>query len=63
MGIKHSPNGYDISSDVLGTLRPTPPLEAVETIELIRGGAICNTIYNFEDAKLCVERETKKNLV
>lgn len=34
-------NGYDISSDVFGYPEAyyTPPLEAVETIEIVRGGA------------------------
>ena len=56
-------NGYDISSDVFGYPEAyyNPPLEAVETIELIRGGASLQFGPQFGGMlNYVLKRETKK---
>ena len=56
-------NGYDISSDVFGYPEAyyNPPLEAVETIELIRGGASLQFGPQFGGmVNYVLKRETKK---
>ena len=44
-------NGYDISSDVFGYPEAyyTPPLEAVEKIEIFRGAGLCNMVRSLVD--------------
>jgi Fe(3+) dicitrate transport protein len=56
-------NGYDISSDVFGYPEAyyNPPLEAVETIELVRGGASLQFGPQFGGMlNYIMKRETKK---
>ena len=56
-------NGYDISSDVFGYPEAyyNPPLEAVETIELVRGGASLQFGPQFGGMlNYVLKRETKK---
>lgn len=56
-------NGYDISSDVFGYPEAyyNPPLEAVETLELIRGGASLQFGPQFGGMlNYVLKRETKK---
>jgi Fe(3+) dicitrate transport protein len=56
-------NGYDISSDVFGYPEAyyNPPLEAVETIELVRGGAALQFGPQFGGMlNYVLKRETKK---
>lgn len=56
-------NGYDISSDVFGYPEAyyNPPLEAVETIELVRGGSALQFGPQFGGMlNYVIKRETKK---
>jgi len=56
-------NGYDISSDIFGYPEAyyNPPLEAVETIELVRGGAALQFGPQFGGMlNYVLKRETKK---
>jgi Fe(3+) dicitrate transport protein len=46
-------NGYDISSDVLDIQKRITPMEAVETIGLIRGGASCSFTAVWRYVELC----------
>jgi Fe(3+) dicitrate transport protein len=57
-------NGYDISSDVLDIQKHyNPPMEAVETIELIRGGASLQFGPQFGGMLNYVLKENEKNLL
>jgi Fe(3+) dicitrate transport protein len=58
-------NGYDISSDVFGYPEAyNPPMEAVETIELIRGGASLQLGLQFGGMlNYVLKRENEKNLL
>jgi Fe(3+) dicitrate transport protein len=55
-------NGYDISSDVFGYPEAyyNPPLEAVETIELVRGAPLYNLAHIWRMVNYVLKREDKK---